>query len=271
MTTSLFSAIVQAGERSPGQNKVALEANTPCKSLAPVNGRPMVLRVIEALEKSEHVKRVILSGPQERIIKQSPELQNIIDQGRVEWFPPQASPSTSTAYILQQLPEDEPVLLTTSDHALLSPSMVDFFCAQTASSTNDVSAGMATKDTVYQTYPQTKRTLWSWQDGTFCSCNLFAFWTSKGRTAADFWRKIEAKRKNPLKMLQIFGLSLAIRYFLGILTSKECLKQVSKQMGVKAIIIVLPFAEAALDIDSIDDWRLIESIAQHTDKNCYYR
>lgn len=267
MTTSLFSAIILAGERSPGQDEVALEAKTPCKSLAPVNGRPMVLRVIEALEKSGSVKRVILSGPQGWIIKQSPELQNIIDQGRVEWFPPQDTPSISTAYILQQLPEDKPVLLTTADHALLSPAIVDYFCTQTASSLNDVSAGMAKKETVYQAYPQTKRTLWTWRDGAFCSCNLFAFRTREGRTVAEFWRKIETKRKNPFKMLQIFGLSLAIRYFLGSLTSQECLKQVSKQMGVKANIVLLPFAEAALDIDSIEDRRLIESVAQYSDKD----
>ncbi len=262
MTSPFFSSIILAGERSPGQNEVALKAKTPCKSLAPVYGQPMVMRVLEALERSEHVKKVILSGPQEKIIKQSPELQNIIDQGRVTWYPPQLSPSISTAYILQQLPGHEPVLLTTADHALLSPSIVDYFCTQTSLSTNDVTAGLAQKDTVYQAYPQTKRTLWQWRDGVFCSCNLFAFLTENGRTAAEFWRNIETRRKNPLKMLNFFGFSLAFRYFLGTLTLQECLKRISKQMGVKAGIVVLPFAEAALDIDSIEDWRFIESIAQ---------
>ena len=47
---------------------------------------------------------------------------------------PGATPSTSAALALAALPDDEPVLLTTGDHALLDPVMVRHFLDQASAS-----------------------------------------------------------------------------------------------------------------------------------------
>jgi len=62
-----FTAIVLAADREAG-NEVARAAGVRCKSLAPVNGIPMVFRVLEALRSSNCIGERILCGPPETIM-----------------------------------------------------------------------------------------------------------------------------------------------------------------------------------------------------------
>ena len=53
-STSPFWAVVLAADRTSA-DPVALAAGVPCKALAPVGGRPMLLRVLDALSAAEEV------------------------------------------------------------------------------------------------------------------------------------------------------------------------------------------------------------------------
>jgi hypothetical protein len=51
-----------------------------------------------------------------------------------------------------------------------------------------------------------------------------------------------------------------LRYLLGQLTLSEGLERISHRMKLRAGAVIIPFPEAAVDVDSVDDWRLTESI-----------
>ena len=51
-----------------------------------------------------------------------------------------------------------------------------------------------------------------------------------------------------------------VRYLLGMLTLNQGIKQLSHKMGIKAGIVLLPFPEAAVDVDTIADWKLVEKL-----------
>jgi hypothetical protein len=55
------------------------------------------------------------------------------------------------------------------------------------------------------------------------------------------------------------------RYISRQLSLSEALDRISDRLGFKAGVVVMPFPEAALDVDSVDDLRLIENIISGND------
>jgi hypothetical protein len=220
----------------------------------------MVLRVINALETSSEVGTIALCGPPEPIVNQTLDLADLIAAGNVKWYPNKATPSTSAYHVLQQLPQEIPVLLTTADHALLNARIVDHFCSHARNTGYDVVAGIARHEVVAAAYPQTNRTATRLADGAYCGCNLFAFLTPRARLAADFWRRVESQRKNPLRVIQILGWAALLRFVMGRLTLMEALDRLSHRLGFKAGAVIMPFAEAAVDVDSASDLALVKQI-----------
>jgi len=259
-----FTALVLAADRGPG-DPVASAAGVPCKSLTPIGGIPMVLRVVDALAAARQVGAINLSGPPESIVNQTDGLNRLIASGDINWHANQATPSTSAYHVLERLPAEVPVLLTTADHALLTPRIVDYFCEEARATGCDVVAGVARYETVASAYPQTRRTATRLQDGTYCGCNLFAFLTPTARQAADFWRQVESQRKNPLRVIRILGPTAVFRYLIGRLSLKEAMARISHRLGFKAGAVIMPFAEAAVDVDSTSDLALVERIVADSD------
>jgi GTP:adenosylcobinamide-phosphate guanylyltransferase len=254
-----FTAVVLAADRGP-DDPVAVAAGVRCKSLTPVGGRPMVFRVLDALGASQVVNTCILCGPPKSVVDREPDLRKLITSGKVRWFENQATPSSSAFHVLQTLPDEAPVLLTTADHALLSAQIVDYFCAEAQATACDVVAGVARHEKVTAAYPQTRRTATRLEDGAYCGCNLFAFLTPQARQAAEFWRQIESHRKNPLRLIRVLGWGAVSRYLMGRLSLHEALNRISHRLGFKAGAVILACPEAAVDVDSVSDLKLVQNI-----------
>lgn len=254
-----FTVIILAADRDDC-DPVAQASMVSCKALAPVSGRAMVLRVLDALDDAHDVGTRILCGPPKTSVEENAELAELISSGQVQWLSSQATPSTSAFSALQTLPENVPVLITTADHALLSAEMVDHFCSEARTSKYDVVAGVARHDLISAAFPNTRRTVTKLRDGGYCGCNLFAFLTPQARNAADFWRKVEKERKKPLRIVKVLGWMTVLRYLAGRLTLKKALAGLSKRMNLRAGAVQMPFAEAAVDIDKVDDMVLVDSI-----------
>jgi len=255
-----FTAVVLAADRT-GEDPVARAAGVLCKALAPVGGQPMLFRVLDALEASQRVNTCLLCGPPAAIVERTPVVRQRLAVHGTVWLAPQATPSTSALSALTSIHDGTPVLLTTADHALLTPAMVDYFCREALTTGCDVVAALAPYALVMTHYPGMRRTRTRFSDGAFCGCNLFAFLTPESRAAADLWRQVENERKRPLKMIGRLGWMVVLRYLLGLLSLKDALRLISERMGLKVGAVILPFAEAAVDVDSVSDWHFAEAIA----------
>ncbi|MDX9786695.1 MAG: nucleotidyltransferase family protein [Desulfobacterales bacterium] len=255
-----FTAIVLAADRE-SVNPVAKAAGVRCKSLAPVNGIPMVFGVMAALSSARNIKDQILCGPPEPILNREDQLKAQLASGNVRWIENKATPSASAYHVMQSLAPGIPVLLTTSDHALLTAQMVDYFCVKALSSGCDVVAAVALHKAVTAAYPETHRTAYRLNEGAYCACNLFAFLTPRGRSAAYFWHRVEQQRKRPLRVISVFGWMTVIRYLTRRLTLSQALNRISHRLGFKSGVVIMPFPEAAIDVDSVDDWQQVQRIA----------
>jgi hypothetical protein len=73
-------------------------------------------------------------------------------------------------------------------------------------------------------------------------------------SVAAFWRRIEQQRKNPLQMMRVLGLWPVVKYLTGRLSLNDGLVHLSNRLGIRAGAVILPFPEAAVDVDTVDDW-----------------
>jgi CTP:molybdopterin cytidylyltransferase MocA len=254
-----FDAIVLAADRG-SNDPVAAAAGVAAKCLTPIAGSPMVVRVVRALEQSGCVHRIVLCGPAAEALQGSPELHGLVTADKVSWIAPQATPATSAAAALAAFPDETPVLLTTGDHALLSAEMVRHFLLAASASGGDIAVALAPHDLIRKTYPRTRRTVLKFSDGHFCGCNLFAFLTPRARRMARLWQQVENDRKKPIRVIGFVGWVAMARYALGTLSLSAAVRRLSKRTGIDAAVVTMPFAEAAIDVDSVADLELVRAI-----------
>ncbi len=123
-----YTALVLAGERG-GDDPVAAAAGVRQKCWVPAAGVPMLVRVIQALSDSTAVGRIVVSMNPAEAGQDGPVLDP--NQGRksLKIVPCAATPATSALAAIEALEDPFPLLVTTADHPLLTPAIVDHFCA----------------------------------------------------------------------------------------------------------------------------------------------
>jgi hypothetical protein len=82
----------------------------------------------------------------------------------------------------------------------------------------------------------------------------------RSRAIATFWRKLESQRKRPWRMFATLGWWPVFKYLLGRLSLQEALTRISGRLEMKIGVVILPFANAAVDVDTEKDWRLVQQI-----------
>ena len=113
----------------------------------------MIIRVLDALEASGMVKTIVVCGPPAAMLPDCPELEERIRCGRVIWLPNLDSPSRSANSGLAQIDQHAPVLLTTADHALLTPSIVQYFLSKSQAADSDAAVGVVKYEDVAAAFP----------------------------------------------------------------------------------------------------------------------
>ncbi len=261
-----FVALVLAADRTTS-DPITQHTGAACKAFAPVGGTPMVIRVLDTLAACDLVSSIILCGPPESLHDHCPELKQRIQSGQVKWLPNLDTPSRSAGSGLEHVDQDIPVLLTTSDHALLTPLIVQTFLRQSLATNSDANVGLAREETIAKAFPGAKRTVIRLRDGGVCGCNLFTF-NTKGRSLVGFWRQAEDLRKRPWQLIaQILGFRLVLSYLFGRLTLEHALRSVSAKSGVNIQPIILTDARAGVDVDKVADLQLAETILTQTPAN----
>lgn len=250
MTGPALTALVLAGERAEGE-PMAKAAGVALKALLPVAGRPMLTRVVEALRETPSIGRIVASIPH---AEAAAELS-------IEAFMTEATPSLSVMKAIDQLPS--PLLVTTADHALLTPAIIqDFVDRANAADAADLIVGLVERATIESLVPDSQRTYWRFKDGAYSGANLFLLRNPRARAAIGFWRQVEMQRKRPLRIVRAFGPELLLGYLLGRLSLDEAMERASGRVGCRVRAIALPFAEAAIDIDKPADLALVERLLQ---------
>lgn len=243
----MTSVLILAGQREGVVDPLCAEAGVDRKAIIPINGKPMLNYVIKALEGSGLATPYHISGFDAEY------------DTRLTQSPSAPGPAGSAMIAL----EDDialPALMTTCDHPLLTSEMVQTFIAGATESGADFCVGFAEKSVIHPAYPHVKRTYLKFKDRSVSGCNLFYISNVKGLKAIGFWKTAQHYRKRPIRLAASIGWGVLFRYMFGTLTLDGAFTYASKRLGITAAPILLPFAEAAIDVDKPSDKVLVEEI-----------
>jgi CTP:molybdopterin cytidylyltransferase MocA len=254
-----FRALVLAGSRGP-TDPIAAYRGAAHKCLVRTGGLAMLARVLDTLAATSCVDEVMISAERGTPFAGDVEIARRIVGRRLRLLDAAATPSRSVAAVLAAAPGCYPLLLTTADHPLLRPEMVEHFCREAAASGADVAVGLTPSSVLLARYPESRRTWLRFRDERYSGANLFALLTPAAAAAVAFWRRVEADRKRPWRIAGAFGWRALAHYLLGRLSLEEAMRHVTTVIGCRVHAVPLPFAEAAIDVDKVADLELVERI-----------
>ncbi len=252
-----IAAFVLAGRRSGGSRVDPLTGfeGAPHKAFISFVNKPMIAHVIDALAGAGFDQRTSVIGDDDVLSL----IKNSEYGASLDFLVAADSLSATMEKVLEAVGEKSSVLVTTADHALLTPSMINEFLDRIDPLT-EVAAAVVSEKIYRQEFPEGPRTFLRFSDQTVSGANLFWLASSQTQPLIEFWRRLETNRKNPFAMAREIGLSTGIAYLAGLLSSESVIARISKKTGVRAQLVRLPIAEAAIDVDKPEDVPLVRDV-----------
>jgi GTP:adenosylcobinamide-phosphate guanylyltransferase len=249
-----WTAIVLAGSR-PGRDAFAAQHGTDLKALIPIAGLPMVARPVNALLLSPQILAVtILSQQPDRIAKALPA------NSRMKVATSGSSIASTLDAVLSDPATRFPLLVTTADHALLSPSMIADFCGKAEDA--DLAIGLVEKRPLMARLPSAKRTWLGFRGGSYSGANMFAFGSPDAAKAIALWRSVEQDRKKGWRMIASLGPALFMGAVLRLRTLDQTLASIGKRLELDIRKVELADPLAAVDVDKPADHVLVSAIIE---------
>jgi hypothetical protein len=208
----------------------------------------MLSRVVRTLLGHPHIERVVVLGDL--------RLERLVTQSRVSFEEARTSIADTLDSALRR--HQGPFLLTTADNPLLDHAVIDAFLA--GAERADLAAGLVERRVLLSAYPGSKRTWLPFRGGAYSGANLFWLGGAQVLPVLHVWRRVEQQRKRSRAVLGAFGPLLLIAVALRLLTVRQVAARVGRRFGIVARAVVLPYAEACIDVDKPADHALVEKV-----------
>ncbi|MBA3669004.1 MAG: NTP transferase domain-containing protein [Sphingomonas sp.] len=251
-----WSAVLLAGSRLRGHPK-ASSLLMGHKALIEVGGVPMVLRPLQSLLDSPEIDRIAVMA--QDIVP----LRSVIPNDRRVSL--KLSMETIARTVQSLVADDSahfPMLVTTADHALLSPAMIAQFCSAAAGA--DLAIGVVESAGLLARFPQAQRTWIGFKGGRYSGANLFAFGSAKVAGAVDHWSVVEQERKKGWRLLFALGPSVLLGALFKLRTIEQTAAAIGGKLGLSIRIVQLSDPLAAIDVDKPADLEMVEAILAGT-------
>ena len=260
-TPARYPALVLAGKRRE-DDPVAKYKGVSHKAIAIIGGRPMIAHVLEALAESAWIGDIFISTADVEAFRARSDIVAYAPASHITEAAGSICESVQRAVARGDV--KPPFFVITADHALLTADMIEHFwrVAQQAMTKEsaDFALAFVPRKIIKAAYPDTRRTYLEFRDDGYSGCNMYGFLTTKSLKILHFWREVESKRKKPLDLVRAFGFSNLIRYVLRLHTVDDMLARAGRVVSARPVVIKMPWAEAAIDVDKISDVVIVEDI-----------
>lgn len=250
--------------RRPGTDPLAAHFGVADKALIPIAGEAMLSRVVRALVDHPAIGRLIVLTQAGEALAAHSDTRWLADHPKLDFEASGGSVSQGIADALARHAGDYPFLVVTADNPLLSHATIDAFLAGAAGA--DLAAGVVERRTLLSRYPQSKRTWLKFRGGAYSGANLFWLAGPQVAPVLALWRTIEQERKRGRAVIGAFGPLMLAGVALRLLTLHRAIALAGRRFGLGARAIVIPVAEACIDVDSVADHALVERILKGRDE-----
>jgi molybdopterin-guanine dinucleotide biosynthesis protein A len=252
-----ITCILLAGRR-PGTDPLAAHFGVKDKALIEIAGEAMLSRVARTLLHFDSTAEIIILAQDARALTGHRHTEWLAQEPGVRFEDSGNSVAGGIAAVLRRNPNSYPFLITTADNPLLDQPMLQSFSE--GASGSDLAAALVERRTLLAAFPGSARTWLPFRKGAYSGANLFWLGGPKALPLLDVWRRIEQDRKKKWRVVGAFGPLLLIAALLRLFTLHQAFARIGRRYGIKAQAVVLPFAEACIDVDKPSDHELVTSI-----------
>lgn len=247
-----YTAVVLAGSR-PGGDPLAARFNQDLKALIAVASKAMLRWPVDALLASALVDRVI-------VMTQHPDrLREVLpDDARISLRPSQSTIAATISRLIADKAASFPILVTTADHALLTPAMIAEFATKAEGA--DLAIGVVEQHVMHARFPDARRTWIGFKGGRYSGANLFVLGSARVTGVVEQWAVVEQKRKKGWRVLAALGPAFLLGAVLKLRTLDQSVAAVGRKLGLTIIAVELSDPLAAVDIDKAEDLALAEQL-----------
>ena len=253
------SALVLAARRPGVEDPLAAKAGVSHKCLIEMDGGPMIALVLRSLAESDHVRDIYIS------IDESDALNGVtcIHDGSLG-KPVTILPSAENLFesVKDALSKNErfPIIICTADNALQTAEMVDHFCENFEKEDCDAAVALTPAEVIWAKYPDGQRRPYTFKDGKYSNCNLFGLKTPRSVSAAEAFRGGGQFGKSKARIFKAFGLINLLMYHYTLVSLPDVFRRLSKRFRVTVVPVIMPFAEAPIDVDNERTERIAREI-----------
>jgi GTP:adenosylcobinamide-phosphate guanylyltransferase len=242
----LIDAVVLAGGSARGLAKV------PAKGLVPINGRPMVEYVVDALNRCEDIGRICVVlpvgcslnglGGKADVMVANGNLPQVIKAG------------------IDYLGTKNQVIILSADIPLILPEAIQDFLVRCSKRKAMFYYPIVMFGESEKRFPNVKRTYARVKEGRFTGGNVVLVEPDFINRNMKLIERIYELRKKPIKIAQLLGFSFLARFLLGMLSIEQIEDRVGQMTNSVCAGVITPFVEIGLDVDKESDLELVMAV-----------
>ena len=244
----MFNALVLAGTKEKGPLEIA--ENVDNKALIMLDSRPMIDYIVDALNSSENIDRILVVGPKN-------ELHPCIGEKVDEILNPGNSILENMEIGLNFFNSADNLLLLSSDIPLITSEAIDEFLEICTKRKAYIGYPIITKENIVKKYPETERTYIKMKEGIFCGGNIVFFKPEVFFKNKKLIKELFDNRKSTWRYVKILGLKFILKFLFKTLTLEGIEKRLTGIIGYNSIAILISYPEIMIDLDKPSDLKLI--------------
>ena len=244
----MLNALILAGTKEKGPLEIA--ENVDNKALIMIDGRPMIDYIVDALNNSENIDKILVVGPKN-------ELHPYIGKKVEEILNPGNSILENMEIGLNYFNSADNLLLLSSDIPLITPEAINEFLSICTKRKACIGYPIITKENIIKKYPETERTYVKMKEGIFCGGNITFFKPDVFFQNKKLIKELFENRKATWKYAKILGLKFILKFLFKALTLEEIEKRITNIIGYNSIAVMVSYPEIMIDLDKPSDLKLI--------------
>ncbi|MBN1939870.1 MAG: phosphatase PAP2 family protein [Candidatus Aminicenantes bacterium] len=240
-----IDAFIVAGGVPGPKDPIYSETRGGPKTLIPINGKPMVQWVIDALDEAETIGRIVVVGLD--------EASGLTAVKPLSFFPDQGGLFQNVVAGIHGLaaldPEAEYGLAASGDIPGIRGDMVDWLVRESVSKNLDVHYVIGGREVVDKRFPESRRTFIPFRDGKYCGGGIHVISVNKNIAVPKIWDRLGEARKNPARMAAVIGPKIMFGLLFRRLTVEGVMKAFCRRFRITGRAVFAPYAEMVMDVD----------------------